>query len=97
MAGYGTELADAVKDLPGCRWWADRRGDPVTRPSLDAVTVGQAFHRQRPAGMRARDADVDGPENGRLECQARGSGVEVNAIRPEDRRRGPAGHGRGDG
>jgi hypothetical protein len=77
MAGYGTELADAVKDLPGCRWWADRRGDPVTRPSLDAVTVGQAFHRQRPAGMRARDADVDGPENGRLECQARGAGVDV--------------------
>ena len=32
MAGCGSELADAGKDLPGCRWWADRQGDPGTRP-----------------------------------------------------------------
>jgi DNA-binding GntR family transcriptional regulator len=32
MAGCCSELADAGTDLPGCRWWADRRGDPGTRP-----------------------------------------------------------------
>jgi hypothetical protein len=39
MAGCGSELADAGTDLPGSRWWADRRGDPVRGRSLDAVTV----------------------------------------------------------
>jgi hypothetical protein len=39
MAGCGSELADAGTELPECRWWANRRGDPGTRPVADAVTV----------------------------------------------------------
>jgi hypothetical protein len=42
MAGCGSKLADAGTDLPGCRWWADRRGDPGTRP------VAGRGHRQTP-------------------------------------------------
>jgi AcrR family transcriptional regulator len=40
---------------------------------------------------------LGGPTEGGLRRAASGSGVGVSAIRPEDRRRGPGGHGRGDG
>ena len=50
MAGCGSKLADAGTDLPGCRWWADRRADPGTRP------VAGRGHRQTPPvdGAHAR-------------------------------------------